>query len=207
MKAETGLNKSAEQIVSCNTPLFALHTWLYPGIPLQLQVFEPRYLDMVTRQLKKGEGFGVVAIRAGREVGAPADVFPLGVKVKLTDWRQQANGLLGITVEGEERFRILETETQADGLLLAATEKLPDLPGVTITEDVEGLLQLLEQLKQHQSIQAMQLPAVTDTVSLSWQLAHVLPLSSTEKMALLALSDPEERLDCLARKINSFSAQ
>lgn len=188
-------------------PIFALQAWLYPGVPLSLQVFEPRYLDMVTRQLKKGEGFGVASIRQGREVGGIPQIHSLGVMVSLTDWRQQPNGLLGITVLGEERFRIAHTKVQDDGLLVSAIEQLPENLGVELNESVNGLVAILEQLKQHDTIKAMNLPAVTDTAMLSWQLAHVLPINSTEKMALFTLAEPEERLEYLSRKISLLSAE
>ena len=42
-------------------PLFPLHTVLFPGGPLALRIFEPRYLDMVRRCLREERGFGVVA--------------------------------------------------------------------------------------------------------------------------------------------------
>ena len=50
-------------------PLFPLHTVLFPGGPLTLRLFEPRYLDMVSRCLRDDFGFGVALIRQGGEVG------------------------------------------------------------------------------------------------------------------------------------------
>src|ERR1700722_11610730 len=41
-------------------PLFPLHTVLLPGGPLQLQIFEPRYVDMVGRCMRTGTAVGVV---------------------------------------------------------------------------------------------------------------------------------------------------
>jgi Lon protease-like protein len=46
-------------------PLFPLNTVLFPGGPLPLRIFEPRYLDMISRCLKHDHGFGVVLIRDG----------------------------------------------------------------------------------------------------------------------------------------------
>ena len=40
--------------------LFPLQTVLFPGCLLDLQLFEPRYLDMLSRCLRQGSGFGVV---------------------------------------------------------------------------------------------------------------------------------------------------
>ena len=50
-------------------PLFPLNTVLFPGCILDLQIFEARYLDMVSACMRRGEGFGVVALLEGREVG------------------------------------------------------------------------------------------------------------------------------------------
>ena len=46
-----------------NLPLFPLDTVLFPGCMLDLQLFEPRYLDMVSACLKAGHGFGVPTSR------------------------------------------------------------------------------------------------------------------------------------------------
>ena len=55
-------------------PLFPLGTVLFPGLVLPLHIFEPRYrtlvADLVALPESEPRRFGVVAIRAGREVGA-----------------------------------------------------------------------------------------------------------------------------------------
>jgi len=38
-------------------PLFPLSTVLFPGGPLRLRIFEPRYLDMVRRCLRESRAF------------------------------------------------------------------------------------------------------------------------------------------------------
>ena len=53
-------------------PLFPLGTVLFPGADLSLRIFEPRYLDLVRACCRDDSGFGVCAILAGHEVGAPA---------------------------------------------------------------------------------------------------------------------------------------
>ena len=42
--------------------LFPLHTVLFPGGPLPLRIFEPRYIDMVRRSLRAQTAFGVVLV-------------------------------------------------------------------------------------------------------------------------------------------------
>ncbi len=48
--------------------LFPLHTVLFPGGRLPLQIFEARYLDMVSQCLKENSRFVIVLIRDGDEV-------------------------------------------------------------------------------------------------------------------------------------------
>jgi Lon protease-like protein len=50
-------------------PLFPLSTVLFPDGPLPLRVFEPRYLDMVSRCLRQDSDFGVVLIVSGKDTG------------------------------------------------------------------------------------------------------------------------------------------
>lgn len=82
-------------------PLFPLNTVLFPGCMLDLQIFEARYLDMISRCMKQGEGFGVVCIIEGAEVGEAAGQFSaIGCEAIVRDFEQRPNGLLGIRVEG-----------------------------------------------------------------------------------------------------------
>jgi Lon protease-like protein len=188
-------------------PLFPLSSWLYPGISLGLQVFEARYLDMLRAQLKKGEGFGIVPIREGREVGKAPNIYPLGVEVRVADWHQLANGVLGLTVIGERKFRVLESEIQPDQLMVARVAYLRDDPPGPIPERYDGLAELLKQLKEHPATVTMGLPQATDSSELSYQLAQVLPLSSQEQMAVLAMADAEERLGFIAQKVGQLAQE
>ncbi|GAI29278.1 unnamed protein product, partial [marine sediment metagenome] len=56
------------------------------------------------RSMKQGEGFGVVCILEGEQVGkAPPMVASIGCEAVIRDFAQQDNGLLGIRVEGVRR--------------------------------------------------------------------------------------------------------
>lgn len=104
--------------------LFPLNTVLFPGCMLDLQIFEPRYLDMVSRCLRHEQNFGVLTLLEGQEVGADQQVAGIGCEAKICDWQQLPNGLLGIRVQGVRRFVLEQTERQADGLLLGKVRYL-----------------------------------------------------------------------------------
>ena len=53
-------------------PLFPLRTVLFPDGLLPLQIFEPRYLDMIAHRHRHAAPFGVVCLSEGSEVRRPA---------------------------------------------------------------------------------------------------------------------------------------
>ena len=88
-------------------PLFPLQQCLLPGQRLALQIFEPRYLRLISDCLKADRGFGVVQIHEGREVGQLPTIYPVGTEAVIVDWYQQPDGLLGIEIEGCDVFGAL----------------------------------------------------------------------------------------------------
>lgn len=178
-------------------PLFPLNTVLFPGCVLDLQIFEARYLDMVARCMKQGTGSGVVCILDGREVGnAPQGIAGIGCEALIRDFQQQDNGLLGIRVEGGRRFEVLGTELQRDQLLLAQVEWLDDAPEQPLQEEDQDLLALLKALAEHPMVAALNMNTeVAGQQSLSNQLAYLLPFAEADKIELLQVNDPQQRLD------------
>ncbi len=59
-------------------PLFPLSKVLVPTGKMELQIFEPRYIDLIKHCMKTDTGFGIVRIEKGSEVlsqlGAGANV-------------------------------------------------------------------------------------------------------------------------------------
>ena len=178
-------------------PLFPLKTVLFPGCVLDLQIFEARYLDMISRCMKQGTGFGVVCILEGSEVGdAPEDIALIGCEALIRDFQQQENGLLGIRVEGGRRFEILSMDLQRDQLLQADVEWLDEIPEQPLTDEDQDLLALLKALAEHPMVAALNMnPDVVGQQSLANQLAYLLPFAEEDKLELLQVDDPQQRLD------------
>ena len=98
--------------------LFPLHTVLFPGIPLHLHIFEPRYLLMIKRCLENNQPFGVVLIRQGEEAMGPlAQPYVTGCTARIAHTEHQKDGTLDLTMLGEERFHILELNYKEPYLL------------------------------------------------------------------------------------------
>ncbi|MGV8919710.1 MAG: LON peptidase substrate-binding domain-containing protein [Pseudomonas sp.] len=180
-------------------PLFPLNAVLFPGCVLDLQLFEARYLDMIGRCMKQGEGFGVVCILDGEEVGQAPDGYALvGCEAVVRDFQQQDNGLLGIRVEGGRRFRVVSTEVHKDQLIVAQVEWLDDQQEQPLQEEDADLLALLAALAEHPMVAALNMGVTASgQQSLANQLAYLLPFTEEDKVELLELDDAQERLDAI----------
>ncbi|MDX5371476.1 MAG: LON peptidase substrate-binding domain-containing protein [Pseudomonadaceae bacterium] len=180
-------------------PLFPLNTVLFPGCTLDLQIFEARYLDMISACMKRGEGFGVVGILEGQEVGEAAGRFSaLGCEALIRDFQQRPNGLLGIRVEGARRFRVGKAVVQPNQLTLAEVDWLDEADDAPLQAEHADLAALLGALAEHPLVAALGMGgAVGGQQALANQLAYLLPFAIEQKLQLLALDSPLQRLRLL----------
>lgn len=175
-------------------PLFPLHTVLYPGGPLPLRIFEPRYLDMISACLKNDSPFGVVLIKDGSETG-DARTYDVGTLAHIDDWYQGSDGLLGITAIGEQRFRLLQSMRQNDGLIIGEVELLATDAPQEMPEEFRPLAQILAGVlddlgKLYESLEKN----YEDAGWVAYRFAEILPISPQQKQSCLETDDPMQRL-------------
>jgi uncharacterized protein len=178
-------------------PLFPLHTVLFPGGPLPLRIFEPRYVDMISRCLKTGIGFGVLLIRSGGETG-PAQPHDIGTVASIVDWDQLSDGTLGVVVLGGARFMLRSVRRQEDGLNLGEVDLLEAEPRVTLPARFEGMARLLEGVFEDLGPHYRHVrPDFGDAGWVGCRLAELLPIELEQKQHCLELSEPVRRLEYL----------
>jgi uncharacterized protein len=91
-------------------PVFALHTVLFPGLPMGLRVFEPRYRRLL-RDLGPDGTFVVAAIAHGQEVAGDAEVYRVGVTVATAAPEDLPDGTVGLDIVGRDRVALVEALT------------------------------------------------------------------------------------------------
>lgn len=183
-------------------PLFPLHTVLFPGGPLALRVFEPRYLDMIGQAIKDGSRFGVCLIAEGEEIGEAAFTYDVGTLVHVRYWHKRADGMLGVTVIGDQRFRILERTVHADQLITARVTLIPNEASLPLPEEYRALAVLLEEIMSELGHPYVKLAKHYDDASwVGARLAELLPIQLAQKQLMLQLDDPIERLERLRAMI------
>lgn len=180
-------------------PLFPLQTVLLPGGPLQLQVFEPRYLDMVGRCMRAGTPFGVVRILEGSEAGAVSDIATTGTTARIIDFHTLSNGLLGLLCLGERVFRVQSRQEQPDRLIVGQVSWRPAHPTLPVPPRFANLVTALREVLPQLPAAYADIPRNFDDAEwVSYRLLELVPLSSQQRQHSLENHDALQRLEWLA---------
>ncbi|HHY57732.1 MAG TPA: hypothetical protein GYA08_20090 [Chloroflexi bacterium] len=128
-QADSNMHAARNRIMEL--PIFPLkHVVLFPGMVLPLHIFELRYREMINRCIDEHLPFGVVLIREGQEVGAPAKPHTVGTAARIARVERLDDGRMNITTVGTQRFRILELHTH-HSYLTATVRHFPVVNGAT----------------------------------------------------------------------------
>jgi len=168
-------------------PLFPLEIVLFPGAPLPLHIFEPRYKEMIGECIMQDRPFGMVRVKesALSAIGCSASIVNV---IKKYD-----DGRLDIAAEGLQRFEIKQVNQERSFLQgeVAYFEDEPSIAGKGARDTVIQLhQQLFEILGQHVEIEH-------DITPLSFHLARELPVDLDFKQALLEMKSEAERIETL----------
>jgi uncharacterized protein len=185
--------------------LFPLHSVLFPGGRLPLRIFEQRYMEMAKACLRDNAPFGVCLIHQGKEVGEPAVPVGVGCLARIAEWDMPQLGVLQVTARGESRFRILHQRVQADGLVRASIELLPEGDDAPLPDAAARYAKLLERvIEQHPAL--LERPHRLDSSAwVSARLAELLPLPLEAKQALLEMENGRARLEKLDALVSTQS--
>jgi uncharacterized protein len=180
-------------------PLFPLGTVLFPGMPLPLQVFEPRYLQMMQDHGNDALPFGAALIQSARE---PQSTFPshdIGTVAHLEHRVERADGRWDIVARGDRRFRILEIDTSLP-YTMATVEWLDEELGDPTEADTLLRIVAAQFHRYAGGIARLtkrrfgEVAIPEDPIRASYDLASRLPLHTWERQRLLQSKTAVERL-------------
>jgi len=184
-------------------PLFPLGTVLYPGALLPLHIFEERYRRLVRDLLALPDGprrFGVVTIKAGREVGADSvtALHEIGCTAELRRVEAYDDGRFDIIAIGARRFRLLHVDASEplEGEVELLDEDRTDR-AAGLSAAVGRLFTVYrEALLTAQGLSIDEPPDLPtdDPVGLSYVIAAAMVLDLSDKQSLLAAPTADDRL-------------
>ena len=168
-------------------PLFPLEIVVFPGAPLPLHIFEPRYKEMIGECLSQNRAFGMVRAKenALSAIGCSARI--------LTVIKKYEDGRMDISAEGAQRFEIIQL-SQERSFLQAEVAFFDDEPSTVSKSAAETVIQLHEQLF---SVIGQPVEVEQDAAYLSFRLAQDLPVDLDFKQTLLEMKSEAERIEVL----------
>jgi len=173
-------------------PLFPLNTVLFPGMPLNLHIFEQRYKRMIRQCLEANQPFGVVLIRTGKEALGPlAEPHEVGCTARIVNAEYLEEGRMNIMALGENRFRILSLSF--DQPFLVGKVELYPLEDSNDGMLTRTMLELRPWVKRY-----MQILTETSDVTLNPQHLPDDPLVLAYLAAVLLQLPPHQKQDLLA---------
>lgn len=189
-------------------PLFPLSTVLFPQGVLNLQIFEIRYLELMKACLKNQAPFGVVSLLDGNEVRRPEEQIQLAGYGTLVDIEQHefiTPSLMQVSTLGNQRFRLLSSSQEKNGLWMGEVQVLPNDPVVEIPNYLQGSANALAKLVNsldERGLSEDQLPfrkpyRFMDSGWVANRWCELLPIDKTTKLHLLALDNPLLRLELI----------
>ena len=166
-------------------PLFPLELVLFPGVPLPLHIFEPRYKEMVGECLREHSEFGVVRVsdKGVASIGCTAAILEV---VKRYD-----DGRMDILAEGRRRFEVVNVDQERAflrGDVLFFDDERSEAPAAEAQKAIRLYLDLLAVAE----VEAQNPPAPGP--QLSFLITAGLPLELDFKQQLLESRSEAERI-------------
>lgn len=181
-------------------PMFPLGSVLFPHMPVQLRVFEERYLVMLSEILaEEPSQFGIVLIERGQEVGGGEQRFTVGTLATILQL-EGAEGFVALVAEGGDRFEITKWLDEAP-YPRASVRALADLEW---DDELEPLRDRTEKLVRRSLAIASEfgdqqwaadVALSDDPLESAWQLAGIAPLAEIDQLNLLRSDTLKQLLD------------
>ena len=190
-------------------PLFPLTVNVLPGGYLPLQIFEPRYLDMIKESLNQDQGFCVVLLQSNKIETSTKSLpqhYMVGTYVEIVDFNQLENGLLGITVQGKYPIKVLDRKSRDDNLLIGTVVEITEeQESVSLEPKYDNIWKMLKEISSHPEIQNLKLDIdFKSSSSVVYNLASLLPLTPPERQKILEAQSNIKRLDHLSQLIKKL---
>ncbi len=185
-------------------PIFPLALVLFPGVPLPLHIFEPRYRQMLNDVRAGNSLFGVSYFDASTSEKDMPPAGHVGCVAEITETQPMPDGRANILTVGIIRYRIEEYAERDDPYLLARVsyfeddEEDPNLLSESARDVAETFTRIARAVRTINDERA-NLPDITDTEPqrLSFLVAAAMEVDTDVKQDLLELRSTAERLQRL----------
>ena len=192
-----------------NLPLFPLPVVLFPGVPLPLHIFEPRYRQMLVDIQLSDNMFGLAYFDPSISENEVPPAGHVGCVAEVTETQTFPDGRSTIMTLGVIRYRIESYVERGDPYLVAQVSYFEDEEEdesrltATAREVAETFTRIAQAVRTINDERAS-LPDITDTEPqrLSFLVAAAMEIEADVKQELLELRSTSERLQRLRTMLN-----
>ena len=193
-------------------PIFPLSNFIiFPNTTVPLNVFEPRYVEMINDSMKTNKLIGLIQPRKNNINSVP-DLHEIGCLGKITNFKDSSDGRCLIDLNGLTRFKIVKEiktnkpyrtceinfDNYSDDLNLQKGElKFSDLE--LIFKDLKSLFEKKGYIINWKSLEKQNLNETINALSMAS------PFTLEEKQILLESQNLEIRKDKIAEILSTYN--
>ena len=196
-------------------PVFPLSNFIiFPRTSVPLNIFEPRYLEMVNDSMKNNKLIGMVQPKITKNIDSSIipDLHTIGCLGKITGFKETEDGRYLIDLKGVIRFEIKkeinsnkkyrEFEINFDNYLNDLKEEKEDLKFSDLELIFKDLKSLFEKRGFVINWKALEKQSLDETIN---ALAMTSPFSLEEKQVLLEAKSLRVRKTRIAEILNTYN--
>ena len=194
-------------------PVFPLNNFIiFPKTTVPLNIFEPRYIDMINDSMKSDKLIGMIQPKSlGKEEGEP-ELHSIGCLGKITSFKEKEDGCYNIDLKGLVRFQIIQ-EIKSDNKYRECEidfknfyHDLNDKKEELKFNDLELIFKDLKSLFEKRGFiinwKALEKQSLDETIN---ALAMASPFSLEEKQVLLEAKDIDIRKNKIAEILSTYT--
>ena len=194
-------------------PIFPLSNFIiFPKTTVPLNIFEPRYIDMVDDSMKSNKLIGMIQPKNSNIKNELPELYQVGCVGKITSFRETEDGRYLIELKGVSRFKSikeLETLTKYRILQVNYEDYIEDLENKKEDlkfSDLELIFKDLKSLFEKKGFiinwKALEKQSLDETIN---ALAMASPFSLEEKQVLLEAQSLDIRKNKIAEILKTYT--
>tara|TARA_Y100000591_G_scaffold319022_1_gene330589 strand:- start:1049 stop:1687 length:639 start_codon:yes stop_codon:yes gene_type:complete len=194
-------------------PVFPLSNFIiFPRTTVPLNIFEPRYIDMINDSMKSNKMIGMLQPKNTSDQKNKPNLHEVGCLGKITSFTETEDGRFLIELKGLNRFhsvKELETEKKYRILEVNYSKFLNDFSSEDEKlkfSDLELIFKDLKSLFEKKGFiinwKALEKQSLSETIN---ALAMASPFSLEEKQILLEAVSLDSRKEKIAQILNTYS--
>ncbi len=194
-------------------PVFPLSNFiLFPKTSVPLNIFEPRYIDMINDSMKSNKMIGMIQPKSSKDKNGIPNLYDIGCLGKITTFQETEDGRYLIELKGlirfqkeneiqsEKKYRILEVNfDKFSNDLNLEKEKLKFSDLELIFKDMKSLFEKKGFIINWKALEKQSLDEIINA------LAMASPFSLEEKQILLEAENLDTRKENITKILKTYT--